>query len=239
MTFDAIRQRLKLFVRRRPFIYRVVRILKYGPYLGIESAAARNELLAQGSRRKLRMLNLGGGGRTRAGAINMDLDADSLPDVVGDAFSAPFRRETFDIVFCENVIEHVKTPQQLLASIRDLLTPSGKLYMEYPLLQPRHHEYDYMRWTVEGFNRSALEAGFEIERFDVYLGPSYVLFWVLTDSFSLLFGPMRGAARYVFRWLFCPILILDVIFLRVPGILNVAAGIWVILRKPQTGSGRT
>ena len=109
---------------------------------------------------------------------------------------------------------------------------------------------DSMAWGVDhfqfkaaevqgfSFNRSALEAGFEIERFDVYLGPSYVLFWVLTDSFSLLFGPMRGAARYVFRWLFCPILILDVIFLRVPGILNVAAGIWVILRKPQTGSGR-
>lgn len=51
---------------------------------------------------------------------------------VGDALAAPFPPESFDVVTCFDLIEHVHVPVALLKQIRRWLKPNGILYIMIP-----------------------------------------------------------------------------------------------------------
>jgi 2-polyprenyl-3-methyl-5-hydroxy-6-metoxy-1,4-benzoquinol methylase len=51
---------------------------------------------------------------------------------VGDAMNAPFRPESFDVVTCFDVLEHMYNPRQLLARVMEWLKPGGILYAKLP-----------------------------------------------------------------------------------------------------------
>lgn len=51
---------------------------------------------------------------------------------VGDALSAPFRAESFDVVTCFDVLEHVYQPKSLLEAVFKWLKPGGIFYTTLP-----------------------------------------------------------------------------------------------------------
>jgi SAM-dependent methyltransferase len=51
---------------------------------------------------------------------------------VGDALSAPFRPESFDVVTCFDVLEHVYQPKSLLEAVFKWLKPGGMFYTTLP-----------------------------------------------------------------------------------------------------------
>jgi SAM-dependent methyltransferase len=51
---------------------------------------------------------------------------------VGDAVDAPFGLESFDVVTCFDVLEHVYEPRKFLAKVLDWLKPSGIFYAILP-----------------------------------------------------------------------------------------------------------
>jgi SAM-dependent methyltransferase len=51
---------------------------------------------------------------------------------VGDALEAPFRPESFDVVTCFDVLEHMYQPRQFLARVLEWLKPGGILYAKLP-----------------------------------------------------------------------------------------------------------
>jgi SAM-dependent methyltransferase len=51
---------------------------------------------------------------------------------VGDAVEAPFSPETFDVITCFDVIEHMDSPPRLVSKIFEWLTPGGIVYMALP-----------------------------------------------------------------------------------------------------------
>jgi 2-polyprenyl-3-methyl-5-hydroxy-6-metoxy-1,4-benzoquinol methylase len=51
---------------------------------------------------------------------------------VGDALDAPFPPESFDVVTCFDVLEHIYEPRQFLAKILEWLKPGGILYVKLP-----------------------------------------------------------------------------------------------------------
>jgi SAM-dependent methyltransferase len=51
---------------------------------------------------------------------------------VGDVLSAPFQPESFDVITCFDVLEHLYEPQKIIARVREWLKPGGLFYVFLP-----------------------------------------------------------------------------------------------------------
>jgi SAM-dependent methyltransferase len=51
---------------------------------------------------------------------------------VGDVLDAPFPRETFDVITCFDVLEHLYEPQRVIARVAEWLKPGGIFYILVP-----------------------------------------------------------------------------------------------------------
>ena len=55
-----------------------------------------------------------------------------MPTIAADALHMPLPTDTFDIVVCASLIEHVAEPQQLLAELSRIARPGGIVYVSFP-----------------------------------------------------------------------------------------------------------
>jgi SAM-dependent methyltransferase len=71
-----------------------------------------------------------------AQVIGVDLDLHQrlpgIPTVGANAVFLPFREETFDLVVCASLIEHIPDPPALIREIFRVLRPAGKVYLSFP-----------------------------------------------------------------------------------------------------------
>jgi SAM-dependent methyltransferase len=82
---------------------------------------------------------------------SLDIDPKRLPDVIGDACNCPFADNAFDAVVVSEVLEHLHTPPDALASIHRILKTDGLLILTTPFILPMHDRpYDYFRFTEHG-----------------------------------------------------------------------------------------
>jgi len=68
-------------------------------------------------------------------SLDLDIKRHSLNNkrfVNADATKLPFKPESFDMVFCSSVIEHLKEPKNLLFEIRRVLKKNGICYLSFP-----------------------------------------------------------------------------------------------------------
>lgn len=90
-----------------------------------------------------RALEVGSGGR-RVDDRVVGLDREGAgAEVVGDALALPFADETFDLVFSEAVLEHVRDPRLMCTEMVRVLRPGGWLYLEAAFMQPVHMAPDH------------------------------------------------------------------------------------------------
>ena len=74
----------------------------------------------------------------------------------------PIASDSFDIVICSDVLEHIKDPFNLFKEINRVLKPGGYLLLNYPFIYGIHEDpHDYLRYT-EYFIRD-LTKTFELE----------------------------------------------------------------------------
>jgi SAM-dependent methyltransferase len=80
---------------------------------------------------------------------------------------APLRvGETFDVVICEQVLEHVPDPCAAVANLRDLCTPGGHVIVSTPFMIRVHELWgmqDYWRFTPRGLRTLLERAGLQVE----------------------------------------------------------------------------
>jgi ubiquinone/menaquinone biosynthesis C-methylase UbiE len=73
------------------------------------------------------------------------------PDVVGDVQSLPCEDNSFDIILCTEVLEHVQDPRRAIAEMHRVLRPGGRLVLTTRFLFPIHHpSHDFFRFTEAG-----------------------------------------------------------------------------------------
>jgi SAM-dependent methyltransferase len=77
-------------------------------------------------------------------------------------------RRRYDVVLCEQVLEHVVDPRAAVANLRGLCEPGGHVIVATPFLLrihelPEYAMHDYWRFTPRGLRVLLEEAGLEVE----------------------------------------------------------------------------
>ncbi|GAB3254941.1 class I SAM-dependent methyltransferase [Nocardioides dilutus] len=92
---------------------------------------------------------------------------DAPPDYVCSVDDMPMADDTYDLVFCSQVLEHVTDPRAALAEIHRVLKPTGQVWISAPLFYEEHEQpFDFRRYTQFEWRRLAGEAGFDIVSID-------------------------------------------------------------------------
>jgi SAM-dependent methyltransferase len=119
-------------------------------------------------------LDLGSRQRVRPDAITLDIEEGPDVDVVGDGHYLPFPDETFDYVWSNAVLEHVRDPARVAAEIGRVLKPGGLAIVNVPFLENVHNwPDDYYRYTPNGLR--VLFRDLEEVRSGISAGPGQVL----------------------------------------------------------------
>jgi SAM-dependent methyltransferase len=111
-----------------------------------------------------------------AGAIRESVDiapkADEQVTWIADLTDMPqVPSNRYDSIVCHQVLEHVPSPASAAAEMHRTLKPSGVLILSVPHLSRQHElPHDYFRFTPGGVAKMLCDAGFEIERLEVYGG---------------------------------------------------------------------
>ena len=62
-----------------------------------------------------------------------------VPTIAARGESLPFRDSSFDIVLCDNVVDHARSPRGIVAEIARVLRPGGILYFTVNVHHPVYH----------------------------------------------------------------------------------------------------
>ena len=88
---------------------------------------------------------------------------EAKPTVHADAARLPFADQTFDVVVCLEVLEHLPRPVEALREACRVLKPEGRVIISTPFLYPIHDApADYQRWTRHGLELLGRSAGLRV-----------------------------------------------------------------------------
>jgi len=105
-----------------------------------------------------------------------------------DGVSLPFPDASFELVYCKQVLEHVRQPAPLLADVRRVLAPGGWFAGSTSQLEP-YHSLSVWNYTPLGLSGLLRDAG---------LTPAEVRPGI--DSLTLIAWRMTGRASWCYRW---------------------------------------
>ncbi len=83
--------------------------------------------------------------------VAIDPQMEGLLDVVAAGEGIPFSENTFDIVFCTQVLGYVSDPSKVINEMHRVLLPGGVLILSAPALFPQHHD-ERWRFLREGYS---------------------------------------------------------------------------------------
>lgn len=132
------------------------------------------------------------------------LDIESSPEVLSrtrtdcsfttyNGVSIPFEDQTFDIVFSNQVFEHVRHPDALLSEVHRVLKPGGRFIGGVSYLEP-YHSYSIFNFTPYGWYRINAENGLQ----PIFLGAGI-------DSLALIGRSIDRASAEDAWWQLSPL----------------------------------
>lgn len=84
-------------------------------------------------------------------------------DIICEATNIPQEDNSFDTIFCTQVIEHVSDHNKLIKEMHRLLKPNGYIILSGPMYWHLHEEpYDFFRFTKHGFRYILENQNFEV-----------------------------------------------------------------------------
>ena len=89
--------------------------------------------------------------------------SDKHADYYYDGTTFPFSDRCFDSVMCNQVLEHVFTPERFLGEIHRVLRPGGRLLLTVPFVWDEHEQpWDYARYSSFGLKHLLERNGFAV-----------------------------------------------------------------------------
>ncbi len=104
-----------------------------------------------------------------------------IVDVKADILDLPFEDESFDIIFCNHVLEHIEDDAKAMSELYRVMKPGGwgilqvpmknsleKTYEDFSIKDPKERQkhfgqYDHVRWYGMDYFDRLEKAGFETE----------------------------------------------------------------------------
>lgn len=81
-----------------------------------------------------------------------------------DVCEQPLEPEKWDIIFLEQVLEHVPFPRRALMNLHAMLRPAGYLVVTTPFfIRVHNHPIDCTRWTEVGMKYLLADSGFHVD----------------------------------------------------------------------------
>ena len=107
----------------------------------------------------------------------LDIDKNLKPQIIGDITSLPIKTSSCDVVFCLEVLEHVKNPFKAVEELKRVLKPYGIIIGSTPFMIPIHTSpYDYFRYTKYGIKELFKEFEIlELKERNTYIKSWYVI----------------------------------------------------------------
>lgn len=171
--------------------------------------------------------------RLRPHIITVDLVAGPHVDLAADAHALPLAGAKVDAVVIQQVLEHVRDPQEVVSELFRVLRPGGRVYAEVPFLYPVHDAVDFRRWTITGLE--VLFAAFASRDAGVCMGPLSVLSAITRRVVTARLKDPRleAAVDLAAGWVLAPLKFLDEVVGRWPGASLVAGAVFFEGEKPR------
>jgi 2-polyprenyl-3-methyl-5-hydroxy-6-metoxy-1,4-benzoquinol methylase len=92
--------------------------------------------------------------------VGLDAPGNELADVHGTIDALPVEDESFDVVLCLQVLEHVPDPALAVRELRRVVRPGGRVLASTHGIYPYHpNPEDLWRWTHAGLERLFTDNG--------------------------------------------------------------------------------
>ncbi len=160
---------------------------------------------------------------------------DVLADLCG---KLPFQNETFELVVCTSVLEHVVDVTNAVGELKRILRPGGRLWLEIPFLYHFHVSnacvHDYYRWTLEGAKQLFLDM--HLLDWGHNVGPGTSLRLIASEVLSMPFHHSRHEglyyiARWCLGWMLYPLSWLDRFCISKTVAARATGGFWLLWHK--------
>jgi SAM-dependent methyltransferase len=95
----------------------------------------------------------------------------------------PFETASLDGIGCFAVLEHVRQPWKMAEEFARVTKPGGKLFVDWPFLQPVHgYPSHYYNATREG-TRALFADAFDVLELGTgpFEGPDHTVYWILNS----------------------------------------------------------
>ena len=94
----------------------------------------------------------------------------------------PVKAKTFDTIFCNAVLEHVKNPHEVVEEFHRVLKDEGHIYVAVPFMQPEHLDpTDFWRFTADGLKRIVEQHGFEVVKVEGTHNVYHTIGWIVQE----------------------------------------------------------
>ena len=172
---------IKAVFKRYPRLYRTL-IYIFGAQPQNMTAHAFVQKLPRG----IMIVDIGSGPRKlRDDVTCVDVFKFDNVDIVADAAQLPFENLSVDALISDNVLEHVRDPQRVVAEFLRVLKPGALVYIAVPFVYPFHSSPDdYYRWSEEGLRE--LLQDFSEQELKIQFGPSATFTAIFSEWTAIL-----------------------------------------------------
>jgi len=87
-------------------------------------------------------------------------------DLLWDNKKLPFDNDSFDVIICTEVLEHVENLDVTIKELKRVLKKKGSLFVTMPFIWVEHEKpFDFRRFTSFGIKKFFLDNGFELVKY--------------------------------------------------------------------------
>lgn len=156
-----------------------------------------------------KILDIGGGYLDRTKLLKdlglvtvLDVKRGSNIDIVGDILNLPIKKSCYDVVTLFTVLEHVEDPKKAFMEIARVLKPNGLLLLTTVQYWHNHDcPGDYFRFTNEGLQYLASQAGLKTHKIWSLGGPIMVVFHAVELNLPSFWRKLFFLLTPIFSWL--------------------------------------